>query len=169
MQDAQQRAADGVGQEYRDLRRQIATAAVVHTDDTGWRIGGVPAFLMTLRDRHGHGVSNPLPARNEVREVIPKDYAGVLVTDRGTSYDAQELAAVKQQKCLSHVLRSIGRVLEHQAGKAGWFGRRLKALLQEASALWHEFHAGTVEVGGVPPPGWGVEGGRERPLEAADP
>ena len=33
----------------------------------------------------------------EVREVIPKDYAGVLVTDRGISYDAQELAAVKRR------------------------------------------------------------------------
>ena len=79
-------------------------------------------------------------------EVIPTDYPGVLVTDRGTSYDAQELAAVKQQKCLPHVLRSISRVLEHQAGKAGWFGRRLKGLLEEALALWHEFHAGTVDL-----------------------
>ena len=70
----------------------------------------------------------------------------MLVTDRGTSYDAQELAAVKQQKCLPHVLRSISRVLEHQAGKAGWFGRRLKGLLEEALALWHEFHAGTVDL-----------------------
>ena len=36
VQDAQQRVAHGVGQEYRDLRQQIRTAAVVHTDDTGW-------------------------------------------------------------------------------------------------------------------------------------
>ena len=48
VQDAQQRVAHAVGQEYRDLRQQIPTAAVVHTDDTGWRIGGVPAFLMTF-------------------------------------------------------------------------------------------------------------------------
>ena len=37
-------------------------------------------------------------------------------------------------------------MLEHQAGKAGWFGRRLKGLLEEALALWHEFHAGTVDL-----------------------
>ena len=50
---------------------------MVHTDDTGWRIGGVPAFLMTfetdtatvyqIRSRHRN---------EEVREVIPTDYPG---------------------------------------------------------------------------------------------
>ena len=34
VQDAQQRLAQGVGQEYRDLRRQIATAAVRRTPTT---------------------------------------------------------------------------------------------------------------------------------------
>ena len=48
VQDAQQRVAHAVGQEYRDLRQQIPTAAVVHTNNTGWRIGGVPAFLLTF-------------------------------------------------------------------------------------------------------------------------
>ena len=43
----------------------------------------------------------------EVREVVPSDYGGVMVTDRGRSYDAQALSGVKQQKCLAHVLRSI--------------------------------------------------------------
>ena len=46
----------------------------------------------------------------EVREVVPGDYGGVMVTDRGRSYDAQALSGVKQQKCLAHVLRSISEV-----------------------------------------------------------
>ncbi len=88
-QDAHRRAAQGVGQEYEDLRAEIAQADVVHTDDTGWRIGGVPAFLMTfetdtatvyqIRDHHRN---------EEVREVSPTDYPGVMVTDRGPTYDA---------------------------------------------------------------------------------
>src|SRR3974377_1792084 len=53
VQDAQQRLAHAVGQEYRDLRRQIPTAAVVHTDDTGWRIGGGPALPWALADHNG--------------------------------------------------------------------------------------------------------------------
>jgi transposase len=82
----------------------------------------------------------------EVREVIPGGYPGVMVTDRGTSYDAKEFGEVKQQKCLLHVLRSIDQVLEHQAGKAGWFGRRLKEMLQEGLGLWHAVHEGTVNL-----------------------
>ena len=125
---------------------EIARADVVHTDDTGWRIGGVPAFLMTfetdtatvyqVRDRHRN---------EEVREVIPADYPGVMVTDRGTTYDAHELSGIKQQKCLAHVLRSIDQVLAEQTGKALWFGRHLKRLLREALTLWHEFGDGKVD------------------------
>jgi transposase len=145
-QDAHRRAAQGVGQEYEDLRAEIARADVVHTDDTGWRIGGVPAFLMTfetdtatvyqVRDHHRN---------EEVREVIPAEYPGVMVSDRGTTYDAHELSGVKQQKCLAHVVRSIDQVLSQQTGKALWFGRHLKRLLQEALRLWHEFDEGKVE------------------------
>jgi transposase len=145
VQDAQRRRAQGVGQEYDELREQIAGAAVVHTDDTGWRIGGVPAFLMTFEtDTATVYQIRPQHRNEEVREVIPGDYLGVLVTDRGTSYDAEELAGVKQQKCLAHVLRSIDEVLATQTGKACWFGRHLKQLLQAAVELWHDVQAGTI-------------------------
>jgi transposase len=42
------------------------------------------ATVFQVRPRHRN---------EEVREVIGDAYAGVLVTDRGKSYDAQELAA----------------------------------------------------------------------------
>src|SRR5664279_6288495 len=45
-QDALRRAAGPVGTAYEDLRSQVRDAPVVHTDDTGWRIGGDTAFLM---------------------------------------------------------------------------------------------------------------------------
>ena len=62
---------------------------MIHTDDTGWRVEGRTAFLMGFdtdqvtvyqtRDQH----------RNEdVREVIGNGYSGVLVSDRGESYEA---------------------------------------------------------------------------------
>ena len=46
------------------------------------------ATVFQVRARHRN---------EEVREVIGDDYPGVLVTDRGKSYDAKELEAVKQQ------------------------------------------------------------------------
>jgi hypothetical protein len=55
-----------------------------------------------VRDQH------PARHRHEAaQEVIPADDAGVMVTDRGRSYDAQAFDPVEQPKCLAHILRSF--------------------------------------------------------------
>jgi len=82
------------------------------------------------------------PRHEEVREVVPAEYAGVLVTDRGRNYDALELAGVRQQKCLAHLQRSLSEVLGQQQGKARALGRQLKGLFRQALDLWHAYHQG---------------------------
>jgi transposase len=137
-QDALRRAEGTIGAGYAQLRAAVPEAPVVHTDDMGWRVGGEPAHLTAFETdaatvyqiwpRHRH---------EEVQEVIPADYAGVMVTDRGRSYDAQAFDHVDQQKCLAHILRSISDVVERNTGRARDFGEQLKACLQEALVLWH--------------------------------
>jgi hypothetical protein len=75
------------------------------------------------------------------QEVIPRDYDGVMATDRGRSYDAHICDDIKQQKCLALILRSINDVLATKKGLARNFGEGLQALLQDAMQLWHAFHA----------------------------
>jgi hypothetical protein len=145
-QDALKNSEGVVGNAYQELRAGVATAPAVYTDDTGWRIHGQPAHLMTfdtdqatvfqIRDRHRN---------EEVRELIPADYAGVMVTDRGKSYDAEELLGIKQQKCLDHLKENINEVLERKTGRARSFGLKLKSLLREARQLWRDQRAGKVE------------------------
>jgi transposase len=84
------------------------------------------------------------PRHEEVQEGIPSDYAGVMVTDRGRSDDAQAFADVQQQKWLAHILRSLSDVLATKHGRARDFGERLKALWQDAIQLWRAWHAGEV-------------------------
>lgn len=142
-QDAMRRATGEIGEAYAQLREAIPESPAVYTDDTSWRVGGDPAYLMAfdtdkatvyqIRFQHRH---------EEVQEVIPPDYKGVMVTDRGRSYDAQAFSDVKQQKCLAHILRSISAVVATKKGRARDFGKRLKALLQDAMQLWRAFHAG---------------------------
>ena len=142
-QDALRRATGEIGTVYAQLRVAVPESPVIHTDDTGWRVGGAPAYLMAfdtdeatvyqIRSQHRH---------EEVQEVIPPDYAGVMVTDRGRSYDAQAFDNVNQQKCLAHILRSISDVLQTKKGRARDFGERLKSLLQDAMELWRACHAG---------------------------
>lgn len=144
-QDALRQALGPVGAKARELADSIRQAPYVHTDDTGWREGGVAMWLMTfVSDTATVYQIRPRHRNDEVRECIPGDYAGVMITDRGKSYDAAELAGVKQQKCLSHVQRSIAGVLEKKVGPARQFARKLKGLLKQALRLWHERRAGPV-------------------------
>ncbi len=144
-QDAERRTEGAAGREYQHLREAIAQAPVVNTDDTGWKIGTQRAQLMgfssddatvyQIRDQHRN---------EEVREVITEKFTGTLITDRGPSYDAAELAHVPQQKCLFHARNSIQKVVETKTGRGKSFGLRLWELLLSALVLWHEYHDGKV-------------------------
>ena len=71
---------------------------MVHTDDTGWRVGGKPTHLMAF-ETDTSTVDQILPRHrhDEVQEVIPTDSLGVMVTDWGRSDDAQALDNVRPQ------------------------------------------------------------------------
>ena len=87
---------------YEGLIEQLRQSPRVNTDDTGWRIGGQPGFLMgfftkllavyQVRKRH---------RSQEVQEMLGEDFKGKLGTDRGSSYEAKVFDEVEQQKCLS--------------------------------------------------------------------
>lgn len=137
-QDALRRAKGPVGAAYAALRDTVREAPVVHTDDTGWRVQGQPAFLMGFdTDQATVYQIRPQHRNEQVRELIPSGYRGVLVSDRGKSYDAEELAAVAQQKCLAHLLRNVTEVVDSKHGPACWFGNTLNLLLREGLRLWH--------------------------------
>jgi transposase len=135
-QDALKQSRSGVGAIYETLRTSVRKEPVVHTDDTGWRVGGETAFLMAFVNRWLSVYQIRRRHRNEeVRELIPADYEGVLVCDRGRSYDAAELEGVAQQKCLAHLIRNAATLRENKTGHAGQFSQRLKDLLQQALRL----------------------------------
>ena len=145
-QDALKKSEGVVGNAYQELRTGVATAPAVYTDDTGWRIHGQTAHLMTFdTDQATVFQIRPRHRNEEVRELIPADYAGVMVTDRGKSYDAEEFLGVKQQKCLDHLKENINEVLEHKTGRARSFGLKLKSILREARQLWRDQRAGKAE------------------------
>ena len=94
-----------------------------------WR-GGQAAQLMVF-EASDHALPGPARHRNEeVREVIGDHYEGTLCTDRGKSYDAKALAETKQQKCLSHILRSIDEPGLHGCNAFGRY--RTKCLRSSA-------------------------------------
>jgi transposase len=144
-QDALRWARGKVGTAYQSLPEKVRDAPAVYTDDTGWRMGGQNAHLMAfdtdevtvyqVRPRHRH---------QEVQEVVAADYQGVMVTDRGRSYEAHSFRKVRQQKCLAHLQKTLSVLLEQKKGRARELGENLKMLFGMALDLWEEYHAGVV-------------------------
>jgi hypothetical protein len=147
-QDALRQMAGPVGAEYQRLRDKVRDAEYVHTDDTGWRINGENAHLMAfettgddavtvfqIRDRHRN---------EEVRELVPADFDGVMTTDRGKSYDAEALRGVRQNKCVAHLKRNLSKARDAQHPGARSFTNRLVALIDEATALRCAYHGGEI-------------------------
>jgi transposase len=145
-QDALRRARGQVGQKYQELRAGVRNTPAVYTDDTGWKVGGQNAHLMAfdtdqatvyqVRLRHRH---------QEVQEVIPQNYQGVMGTDRGRSYEDKSFRWVKQQKCLAHLQRTLGEVLACKKGRARDLAEGTWELLRLAVWLWEEYHWGSRE------------------------
>ncbi|MGH9753004.1 MAG: IS66 family transposase [Blastocatellia bacterium] len=130
-----------VARRYQQHRQEIKEQETINTDDTGWRVGGERAQMMVFESSETAVYQiRPQHRNEEVREVIGDNYQGTLATDRGRSYDAKELEGVNQQKCLSHIQRSIDEVLESKRGWARGFGKILKSQLKEAVELHKTFH-----------------------------
>jgi transposase len=144
-QDALRRAQGTAGAVYQELRGSVRASPAVYTDDTGWKVGGQNAHLMAfdtdqatvyqVRPRHRH---------QEVQEIIPRNYPGVMVTDRGRSYEARSFRRIQQQKCLAHLQKTLSALLEKKKGRAQELGENLKMLFRMALDLWQEYHAGAV-------------------------
>jgi len=136
-QDALRRAEAEVGTHYQKLRAEVPQQPTVNTDDTGFPIHGDAAWMMAFDTPISTVYQIRRQHRNEeVRELIPSDYPGVMGTDRGPSYEAEELLGVAQQKCLAHIQRNITEVVESKHGRAVEFGSTLKELLRESMVLW---------------------------------
>ena len=143
-QDALRQSRGRVGQVYQALRDGLRDSRVVYTDDTGWKLGGENAHLMAfetdqapvyqVRPRHRH---------QEVQEVVPRNYPGVMGTDRGRSYEDQSFRWVKQQKCVAHLQRTLSEVLDRKKGRARELAERTRELLRLAVELWEEYHWGS--------------------------
>jgi Transposase IS66 family len=115
----------------------------VYTGYTGCWVGGENAYLMAfdtdeaivyqVRPRHRH---------QEVQEVVPANYQGVMVTDWGHSYEARSFSGVKRQKCLAHLQKTLSAALEKKKGSDRELGENLKMLFQMAMELWDEYYTG---------------------------
>ncbi len=121
---------------YQEMIQALQSCVVVHSDETGWRIGTLSAWLWvftsqqitvyTIEKSRGHEV---------VVDILGKEFKGVLVFDCFLAYDHHHLAEWLKQKCLSHLLKDLKELNETKTRGAVRFARNVTALLQDALKL----------------------------------
>lgn len=120
---------------YESLAAEIQESAVLHADETGWRVDGdshwlwcfttnQATFYMVDRSRGG-------PA---LKKVFQESFDGILVTDFWRAYDA--VAAREHQCCLFHLLNELHKVSQKNTSEE-WteFSKKTKRLIQDALRL----------------------------------
>jgi transposase len=134
-----------IDKRYQALRTNLKYASLVNTDDTSWRVAGSNAFLMAFKTASSLVYQIRTQHRsNEVLEVIPANFAGVMGCDRFSSYDAKIFDQIKQQKCVAHVLKNIRDLLEVSKGRACDFPKAVRTVFKAALRLRSRFIQGDV-------------------------
>jgi transposase len=120
---------------YEQIGQQARNGAVLHADETGWRVDGQThwlwCFCNELCSYYMIDQSRGSPA---LQRFFTEAYKGTLVTDFWAAYDS--VCAGDNQKCLPHLLRELIKVDEHNDSPE-WqaFSKQLKRLIRDGLRL----------------------------------
>lgn len=137
------RLGDRCGPTYGALVSVVCGELMVVMDETGWRVGGIKAWLWVAVAemvtvyliRRGRGFE-------QAAELIGKDYAGLLVRDGWGPYRGFKKAV--HQSCVAHLLRRCREMLEVARGRGREIPRAVKAILLGALKLRDQRDAGEI-------------------------
>ena len=119
---------------YVQLAEQAKASAVLHADETGWRMNGRTWWLWCFANRACcYYLIDPSRGRPALERFFAEAFDGVLITDFWPAYNA---FATERQCCLVHLLRELEKVDEHNTS-AEWraFAKRLRRLLRDGIRL----------------------------------
>jgi transposase len=112
----------------------VRGAAEVAPDETGWRVGGRPAWLHAfVSHRETCYVIDPTRSRQPAEQLLGLDWSGTLVHDGWSVYDHFRQAA--HQQCVRHLQRRCQELLETAVRGAVRLPRAILSLVDLAFAL----------------------------------
>jgi transposase len=122
---------------YEQIHSEAMSSAVLHCDETGWRVDGKTNWLwcFTNPDSTFYMIdrSRGSPA---LQKFFTTEFDGTLVTDFWSAYNA--VACADRQMCLVHLLRELEQTVKYKQPGEGWsaFEKKLRRLLGDAIRLW---------------------------------
>jgi transposase len=133
------RAAGRCEPVYEAIRQAVGQSDWVVPDETGWRVGGRPAWLHTLVSPQATAyVIDPTRSGAVAEDILGLDYDGTMIHDGWSPYDQFEKA--RHQQCLNHLLRRADDMASMATRGAVCFPRRVAELLRKGLNL-RERHA----------------------------
>jgi transposase len=125
---------------YADICESVRASEWVVPDETGWHVGGWPAWLHALVGTEATAyVIDPTRGHAAAASVLGLDYGGFLVHDGWSPYD--KFASAYHQQCNQHILRRCDEILETARAGAVHFPRRVAELLRQGIALRDRYAA----------------------------
>lgn len=121
---------------YEQIQEQALHSAVLHADETGWRVNGQTHWLWCFTDRDStYDLIDRCRGAPALKRVFTREFAGVLVSDCRGAYTA--VACAQKQKCLPHLLRDLKRTTHDHCPGGDWpaFVTKLKRLMRDALRL----------------------------------
>ena len=121
---------------YEQIQAAALAAAVLHGDETGWRVAGKTYWLWCFTT---HDLTYYLIDRCRgspvLKRFFQKHFAGTLVSDFWGAYNA--VACARRQKCLPHLLRELKKVDHYHRPGGDWkaFAKKLRRLVRDGLRL----------------------------------
>jgi transposase len=102
---------------YQAICRSVRRSRWVVPDETGWRVGGLLAWLHGFVARRTTAyVIDPTRSHEPAERLLGLDYDGLLIHDGWSPYNRFENA--RHQQCLRHLLNRCAEMLETATGAA---------------------------------------------------
>jgi transposase len=133
---------------YDRICTSVADSDWVAPDETGWHVGGLPAWLHTLVGSHATAyVIDPTRSGAVAKRILGLDWVGKLIHDGWSPYD--NFTNAFHQQCSGHLLRRCHEMLQTATGGAVLFPRRVQELLQTGLELRDRYLEGGVSDHGL--------------------
>jgi hypothetical protein len=123
---------------YEQIQAEALASAVLHADETGWRVNGRGHWLWCFTSEQSK-LTYYMIDRQRGRAVLArffrKHFAGTLITDFWGAYNY--VACGSRQTCLPHLLRDMEHVEKYKHPGPQWreFAKKLRRLLRDAMRL----------------------------------
>jgi transposase len=122
---------------YEQLQAEALASAVLHADETSWRVAGKTHWLWCFANGTlTYYMIDRSRGEPALRKFFIEEFQGTLVSDFWGAYNAVVCAA--RQGCLVHLLRDLETVDRYGRGGENWpgFAKKLRRLLGDAIRLW---------------------------------